>query len=332
MLTNFSYSFRVFFYFTLGWVLLFSCKVDDGEAIDPATLNVWENFTTSNGLPDNFVRSLFEDSQGNIWIGTLNNGVSRYDGKNFTNFNTSDGLVDNSILSIAEDDDGVMWFGTFGGLGLYDGSNWFLLSELAGIPFNGWALLNDNSGNMWIGTKELGLLAFDGSTFLQFFDNNCIECNFINTFYLDQGGDLWIGTEGGAKRFDGTNFTLFNTSNGLADNDVQSFNEDTFGNLWIGTLNSDRVTRYDGSSFESVSLSNGKTQNWVSSIVIDNEENVWFGTVANGLVVYNGAFMRTIYESADGLPDNTIVAMLKDSQTNIWVGTTEGGVSRFISK
>jgi len=93
MLTNFSYSFRVFFYFTLGWVLLFSCKVDDGEAIDPATLNVWENFTTSNGLPDNFVRSLFEDSQGNIWIGTLNNGVSRYNGQNFTNFNTSDGLM-----------------------------------------------------------------------------------------------------------------------------------------------------------------------------------------------------------------------------------------------
>ncbi len=56
----------------------------------------FRNFTTTEGLADNRVMCMYEDSAGMIWFGTRG-GVSRYDGKSFRNFTTKQGLCDNEI-------------------------------------------------------------------------------------------------------------------------------------------------------------------------------------------------------------------------------------------
>jgi ligand-binding sensor domain-containing protein len=55
-----------------------------------------------------------DDNQGNLWLGTIDNGVWKYDGKTITNYTTKDGLGIDSIWTIYQDKMGRLWFGTAG--------------------------------------------------------------------------------------------------------------------------------------------------------------------------------------------------------------------------
>jgi ligand-binding sensor domain-containing protein len=75
----------------------------------------WTNFTVTNGLPSNHVFMLYEDPQGQLWIGT-SNGLARKDGASFTVYTTSDGLFSNNVFSMTTATDGSLWIGSYGGV------------------------------------------------------------------------------------------------------------------------------------------------------------------------------------------------------------------------
>ncbi|MGV0935738.1 two-component regulator propeller domain-containing protein [Empedobacter falsenii] len=58
------------------------------------------------------IRAIFQDSKGNYWFGSLQEGVAVYDGKSFSYFTRNDGLSDDQIHSIQEDKKGIIWFET----------------------------------------------------------------------------------------------------------------------------------------------------------------------------------------------------------------------------
>jgi ligand-binding sensor domain-containing protein len=67
------------------------------------------------------IRAIFQDSEGNYWIGSHREGVCVFDGKSFEYFTTIEGLADNQVRSIQEDKNGNIWFGTANGVSSYDG-------------------------------------------------------------------------------------------------------------------------------------------------------------------------------------------------------------------
>ena len=69
------------------------------------------------------VQCSLQDKAGNLWFGTTENGLYRYDGKSFSRFLVADGLNSNNISSLLEDKDGKIWIGTEAGLCLYDGKH-----------------------------------------------------------------------------------------------------------------------------------------------------------------------------------------------------------------
>ncbi|MEJ2055648.1 MAG: two-component regulator propeller domain-containing protein, partial [Calditrichaceae bacterium] len=77
----------------------------------------WTSYTTDNGLIDNNVQTLAEDSSGAIWIGTMG-GASKLTPEDIqlTNFTMDSGLVSNDIRDIEVAEDGTIWFATAGGL------------------------------------------------------------------------------------------------------------------------------------------------------------------------------------------------------------------------
>ncbi|MCX6294449.1 MAG: histidine kinase, partial [Bacteroidetes bacterium] len=69
---------------------------------------------------------MLEDKNGDIWFGTRNHGVERYDGKVITNFSKKDGLGNNDVSCIFEDKNGNIWFGsdyTGAGICSYNGKS-----------------------------------------------------------------------------------------------------------------------------------------------------------------------------------------------------------------
>ena len=75
----------------------------------------WTIYTQADGLPDNSIRALFQDTDGNLWIGT-NGGISRFNGIDFLNYTTDDGLIGNNVRAITQDGQGNLWIGTWDGI------------------------------------------------------------------------------------------------------------------------------------------------------------------------------------------------------------------------
>lgn len=301
------------------------------ETIDPATIVEWENYTTSNGLAGNQVNAITADSEGNLWFAT-DNGVSKYDGTNFTNYRTPD-LINNYVTSVVEFEPGVMVFGTNGGLSILDNGNWDYMD--LGAPYSVSSLGIDGDGIGWMGTFPYGLLVTDGDNFGQIWDDNCNDCNLINYLFLDSNNTMWLGTQGGLKSLvsGGSAFTYYTTSNGLPDDWVQSIYEDSWGTLWIGTYIG--LGKRVGSAFETVSLYNITPLNWIYTINQDAKNNNWFGTFGNGLIYSNGSSMRTDPESLNDQSRSTLnftISSFRDNNGALWLGTNEGGLWKYLPK
>jgi len=90
---------------------------DEGVALHTSynTKRDWENYTTKNGLIDNFVQAICKEKESTFWFGTPK-GVSRFDGISWLNYTTVNGLADNNVRDIAMDKEGSIWFATENGI------------------------------------------------------------------------------------------------------------------------------------------------------------------------------------------------------------------------
>jgi sugar lactone lactonase YvrE len=288
----------------------------------------WQTFTTKDGLADNWVNSILEDSSGNIWFGTLGGGVSKYDGQGFKNFTKKDGLADNRVNSILEDFSGNIWFGTWGGgVSRYDGQGFKNFTTKDGLADNRvWSILEDSSRNIWFGTGR-GVSRYDGQKFENFTEKDGLAGNRVLSILEDSSGNIWFGTWGGVSRYDGQGFRNFTEKDGLAGNYVYSILEDSSGNIWFGTYGGG-VSRYNGQGFKNFTEKDGLRNNRVYFILEDSSGNIWFGTSGGGVSRYDGQKFKN-FTIKDGLARYWVNSILEDSSGDIWFGT-DGGVSKLI--
>lgn len=72
------------------------------------------------------VYAINEDKNGNIWVGTVDAGLWKYDGSQLTNYITKDGLSSNAVNTIYKDRNGELWFGTdANGICKFNGETFF---------------------------------------------------------------------------------------------------------------------------------------------------------------------------------------------------------------
>lgn len=116
-------------------------------------------------------------------------------------------------------------------------------------------MLEDRSGNLWIGTRYGGLCVYDGHRFTRFTRDEGLKSDHIWTLYQDEAGLIWISAvsyglcsldPSTLKTGSGT-FTCHTERDAPALRNVQSILEDAQGQLWIGT--SGGVYRYQGGTF-----------------------------------------------------------------------------------
>ena len=113
-----------------------------------------KNYTTSEGLPNNAVRSLFVDKDHVLWVGT-ENGVSRFINGQFYNLSEEDGLGHNSFWDISQDSDGNMWFASYGGgISKFDGKKFTLFSAKNGLPSDKIRKVFPFKNNIYVGTEQ----------------------------------------------------------------------------------------------------------------------------------------------------------------------------------
>ena len=206
--------------------------------------------TTDDGLGDNAVKCMYEDSRGHLWFGfnSQTTGVTRYDGEAWVTFTRPEGLVANLVEDIWEDCRGLLWLATYGG-GVYcfDGRQFkAFTAEAAAAVDHVRRILEDRQGHLWFGTHN-GAIRYDGRRLQRFKMKEGPGYDTMIPLLEDRRGHLWFGTFGvGVIRFDGRIFQTLSREDGLIHDHVHALVEDRQGQIWIATEGG--VTRYTPSA------------------------------------------------------------------------------------
>lgn len=305
--------------------------------------------TVEDGLSQNSVVSIAQDSLGFMWFATRN-GLSRYDGYDFRVFESNPGdtlsLSSNVINSLEPESGTLLWIGTAQGLCLWDQragkifrmNAWFEKDSLNGV-YNIGDLHLDAHGDLWVMASGSGIQIFqrkkNETKFrkrLTLKDPPTIE-GFYGQF-MDDGDNLWIGTSRhGIWQFNRStdSFAPLAASQRIENFAVSSLVKDRHGVPWIGTLNGLYKWNSSKESFDQVA---GLNDAIVRSLYRDRDGRLWVGTDRGGLNGYNeetGSFDVYNQRSADddGLLHNSVQSIYGDRQGILWLGTYAGGVNYY---
>ena len=290
----------------------------------------WHSFGVADGLGSPLIAALLWDPSGKLWIGTWD-GLSCFDGAQFTNYTMADGIPGPRVRSLLQDRKGHLWVGTGGfidgfgwGVCRFDGQEWVTYTKADGLAGN-WisALAEDHQGRIWLATHQ-GVSCFDGKHVQTYTTQDGLAHDYNWSLLVDRQGVLWAGAWYGLSRFDGARFQQVPLPLGTPTCSVEkvfALMEDRQGVLWLGL--SEGVGCWDGKEFTRLSQ-DGEGKH----LVEDRQDQVWWGAYARGVRCRDGTKIRR-YDTANGLSNDQAVPLALDGAGQVWVGTQGGGICRF---
>jgi ligand-binding sensor domain-containing protein len=226
---------------------------------DPSTQH-WGIVNEQQGLPSGRVTAIAILANGEIWLGTYDEGVCRYDGASCQMFTTENGLIDNGIAtgSVIADDQGGVWIGHWrGGISYWDGRQWSYLRTTQGLA-----------------------------------------ADRVYSLHQARDGSLWVGTFGGLSRYDGLSWATYRQTDGLASNEVTALAEMEDGTMWVGTTSGLSWRRQNRTPpWSKIEFVNGRIADGASAIV--PEEDVTIDLPASGRVRAVGDTITIGYVGGD---------------------------------
>lgn len=287
-----------------------------------------QHYDTADGLPQQQVLVLHQDSEGYLWVGTYS-GLGRFNGREFKLFSTADGLVSNSVQAIASSADGQIWVGSTRGLcTLKPGAARFQCPELPGISTHSVQALTARGDNLLVGSAH-GLYQLEpvagGETLDPPQVATIIADLNITSLARDPDGSVWIGTPTGLLRWFAVTGQYASVPLPLASAPVVSAMHVEGKRVWIGTsaglllLEDGRLTMPEGLPPEAGSMA-------VSGIARDSSGELWI-TGNRGLLRGTDTDLR-LFGTQDGIASLVNHSVIRDREGAIWVGS-DGGLSRF---
>jgi ligand-binding sensor domain-containing protein/signal transduction histidine kinase len=207
-------------------------------------------YTTQDGLPQDDIFRLFEDSRGDIWIcgvGQMHNPLTRWERAtgSFHVFSDADGLprIQQSATAFAEDRSGQIWIGYYGSLARFHNGRFRLYSEADGLPAGRISALHpDHAGRLWIAASQGGLGRIDNPSeselrFTQYTADRGLSDNAVTCITEDQWGRIYVGTARGVDSLDPAidRIKHYTTADGLTRGEINVARRDRDGALWFGT-------------------------------------------------------------------------------------------------
>ena len=286
-------------------------------------------------IPSDIILTIEEDSEGNLWFGTGDEGAFKIEG--FTDsslgkiktFNINNGFPDNTVWDILFDNDGNIWFGTDkAGIIKYDQDQFRNFSIEQGFPDKQvLCLFQDSEENIWTGTFSSGICRLMGEHFCHYTEEQGLTNSQIYDISQDANGDYWLASHGGGLinltfNNDKPVFKSYTTEDGLPDNYINSIYITADNNIWLAT-NENGISKFDGKKFINYNEESHLANNYVNCIMVDSRGQVWSGT-KGGISLLNDKGFFTINEENWELPNNEVQTIIEDKKGNIWVGTLDG--------
>jgi len=298
---------------------------DDGNSIK--TLKF---FNKDSGLAGNNARLVFQDLEGNYWMGLFGDGLSLLNSYAFSFFSPGLNPETNNIIYINQLNDDY-FLGTPAGYYLFDFSTSRVRSFMDLMQKTGKSEIAsyciDDEKNIWIGTRGGGLFrkSASGNPVLFYRSGDSGE-DYVTDIAVDEKY-VWIGTLNGVvliNRRTGSVKNKYNINNGLPHNMINQVFLTREGNAAIATR-SDRLYLINPETgiITGNAILYGTVMNEISSFCQTSDGNIWAATKGNGVFEFYGDSVRS-WSRADMLMSDYSYSILADSVNRIWIGHDRG--------
>ena len=300
-------------------VILLGCGPKLGSSAAPSL----PMFTSADGLADDTITCIDFSTNGTAWVATPD-GLSLYDGQNWTTYNADNGLPGDWIIDVAISGSGDVWASindfSYQGLARFDGAAWQTFAPLNKAD----QITLAPDGFVWVGVCDVrdgGVYQFDGQGFTHY-DEGSVGDLCVQDLFSTQDSILWVATKTNVAQFDGRNWTVYTGEDGLVGEPNTIFvNQD--GLVWIGT--DAGISKFNGHTWTTLTQADGLANDEVNAITQAPDGTLWFGT-SNGVSRLKDGVWQT-YTEDDGLPGNRVSTIAVAPDGRVWVGTTFDGVA-----
>jgi len=326
------------------------------------TLNFLSDPANPNSLSSSFIKSLFVDSQNELWVGTIGGGLNKFD-RNTNGFihflpsKSPDSISGSNISAITEDGEGNIWIGTIGnGVNKYNKKTGrFHKFDLEKIdPFhrinsNVDDLFCDKDGNIWVGQNQGEVFKIDVKTNeITYFGLKKIHSGFTEVgsikgiSQLKNGILLFASWTGNLFKLDpktDDHIQLLKKPDFFDQNNLTDISIDSENNIWISTWengmyvinpNTYDKTVYTRNKFKL----NGLCSNALNQLFIDKSNNLLIGSLDNGLsfLPLKKKMFKTLslQDSNCPMPEEiNVYSIIRDNNHNLWIGTRGQGLIKY---
>jgi len=327
-------------------------------------INYLYNADDSSSISYNFISSVSEDRDGNIWIGTLGKGLNMFNKERGVFYHINNGSDDASILTssiiprgrkvIVQDSDGYLWINTNFGL------NKINIETRSAEQFHGdlagEIIYDQHLKVLWIASDRLKKFNIETKRIEHFYLNNDVlnGVTNINSIVMDKDGLIWLGTDAGIVLFDKKTSQFHNLRGYLKAINVQSTDkyswslnsinalyEDTKGYIWIAVNKSlykfSKLNgRYSIYNHE-VDNPNSILDERITGIYGNKTGVIWITYMGKGVSKVNISLKDFIpYKQVQGDPNslsgNVVRSVYKDDNQNLWIGMYSDGLNRIMPR
>lgn len=279
-------------------------STDDGERL----------FTGQRSL------TIYEDRDGNLWVGTNNHGLHLLRDGIFVNLNHGA-----STASVYETVSGRLLVGTLcsGAFERIDGLM-VALDDPPGLNCVS-TVFEDRRGRLWVGGEYLALR--ERGRWTRFREQGVEYLPMIRALYEDWRGTVWIGAEDGLASYSEGRYTEYSRADGVQMNSIRFVTEDRQGNLWI--MGPSGLMRFEAGVIRPetgrlFTRDDGLGHNYVRMIYEAENGALWIGTYGGGLGHMSPGDQRiTNLTRANGLAEN-VVSTIVEENGNLWLSGNRG--------
>lgn len=259
-------------------------------------MQTW-NFSSYLSNSSSSIYVFEEDKKGNIWCGTSDNGVLKFNPHthSFTRISYAQNL---DVHALCENAQGKMWVGTEAGIFSVENDKinkeQELNRQMGKNPTIIYSIKEDNYGQIWIGTLDRGVFVFSKQMKLivHLTEKNLLATNSINHIIKDADGGIWMATMRGLAYVQNPlqpgAIKNYNERYGIKDSHIRAISQDKQGNIWVSMFSGIACLNIHKQRFYNYDYESGiPTSNFVeASAVTTPDGTIYFGS-PGGICFFN---------------------------------------------